>query len=138
MIHKSKLSVTMTGIPLLSKVFANLFRFCKRPTLVAIFANWKNLNRIFVLWKKKKRWKAKLELSVCCAASCYRSSAHPEQQERCCQAPSLGTTLSISASSHHSFELYLWASVLCLSLCCASVSKMCCRGSEKPKRETRG
>ena len=42
-----------------------------------------------------------------------------------CQTPSLGATLSSSASSHHCSELCLWASVLCLVLFCGSMNKMC-------------
>ena len=41
------------------------------------------------------------------------------------QAPSLGTILGISASSPHSFELCLWASVLYLSVFYASDGKIC-------------
>lgn len=54
-----------------------------------------------------------------------RGSGHPEQQEGCQQAPSPGTPLSISAPSSGGPELHLGASVLCLYLFCASVSKLC-------------
>lgn len=52
-------------------------------------------------------------------------SKHTPRAEWLCQAPSLGTTLSISASEHPSFEQCLWVSVLYLDWLCASISKMC-------------
>lgn len=61
----------------------------------------------------------------CLFFSHYRGSVHFEQRECCRLAPSPGTTLSISASSRHSFDLSLWAPVLYLDLFCASLSKMC-------------
>lgn len=51
-------------------------------------------------------------------------STHAEQQEWLHEAPSSGITLSISVSSHHSFELCHWESMLYLSLFWESVSHM--------------
>ena len=69
-----------------------------------------------------KRWKVTAPFNICFIVSCYGVSTQPEQREQPQKPPSLGTTLSIS---RHSFELYLWASVLHLDSFCASVSNMC-------------
>lgn len=59
----------------------------------------------------------------------YRGSPHPEQGVWDHQGPSLGPALSISASSLHSSEQWMWTSVLYLNLCCASFNKMCAKMS---------
>lgn len=56
----------------------------------------------------KERRKAKPMFSICLAGSPLTGSTHPEEQgEQPHQAPSLGPTFSTSASSWHSFEMYL-------------------------------
>lgn len=77
--------------------------FYERPTLIPVFANRKKSEEGFHFYEK--RWKAKIAFSVCFAATCYRDSAHLKWGEWHHQAPSPGTILSISVSSHHSFEL---------------------------------
>ena len=47
------------------------------------------------------------------------------QQEWHLQPPSLGTTLNISESRCHIFELCMWASVFYLGLFYASIIKIC-------------
>ena len=65
--------------------------------------------------KKKKRWKVKTAFSICFAKSLYRGSAYPGQQEK------LLPWEVLSTSSHHSFELHLWASVLYPNSFCAYI-----------------
>lgn len=81
-----------------------------------------------------KGWKAKIAVSVCLAASHYRSSLRLQERELGHQAPPPGTTLRIPAASCVSSELCLWASELYLDFFCASLSKLWCKVSEEPKR----
>ena len=91
--NKNKVQVSRLHL----KVCFTPLCFYKRLTLVLVFANWKISKEDFHFYKKG--WKAKIAFSICFAASYYRGSKHPKMQE------SMGTTLSISASSHHSFKL---------------------------------
>ena len=92
--------------PLLSKVICHFskvcftpFRFYERPILAPAFSNQKKPKEDFRFYQGKK--KKHRQYSVCLAAP-YRSGRNPEQCEWHHQAPSLETSLSISASSHHS------------------------------------
>ena len=66
-----------------------------------------------------KRW---CGIRICLAAKALMEAVGTLSSEWPCQAPSPELH---SASSYQSFELCLWASVLCRSLRRASVSKMC-------------
>lgn len=79
-------------------------RFYKRPTLVIVFSNQKKSEGEFCFYKERQKVKA--AFSVCPAASLDGGSEHPKQREWHPQAPSQGTTFSISASSHQNFELH--------------------------------
>ena len=71
-----------------------------------------NPKRIFTFTRKGKEEK--------CSQCCF-CSAHPEQQDRCHQTPSLGNTLGTLASSCQGFEL---ANIgLCLDSFCASIAR---------------
>lgn len=117
------------SIPCFSKVCFRLLCFYKRPTLVLFLVTKRNLKRIFDFTKKKKKVKNKIAFNM------FWGSMPPEQQVCSHQSPSLGPILSISASGHHSLELYLWASGLYLHLFCVSIYKMCSKVPEKPKRD---
>lgn len=95
------------------------FTFTKELLLVPVFTNGRESKEDFLFYEKRR--KAKVAFSVWCAVRylLQRQRKWPRW------APSLGTTPSISATSHHSSELCLWTSVLYLDLLCASESKMC-------------
>lgn len=80
-----------TGIPCFSKICFMRLHFYKRPTLGHVFAIWKKSKEDFCFSKKAKSKTSVQGLS--CKEPFLR------QQQWHCQAPSSGTTLSISASS---------------------------------------
>ena len=112
-----------TGMPYFSEVHFMTLCFYERPTLVPVFANWKKFNEDFCFLEKG--WKAKIAFSICFAVSHCRDSGCCKQWEWHFQAPSLDTTLGISASSCRSYELCQWTPVLYLNLFCASIGMMC-------------
>lgn len=82
----------------------------------------RNPKRIFTFMGEKKT-KSKTSIQHLFFNSPQRVSVHLEQQGKWHRpAPSLGTTLSISASSHHSFELR--EHLCCLDLFCTFISKI--------------
>lgn len=70
-----------------------------------LFAHWKKPEEDFHFYGKKTKSQNSVQCLFCCPVV-YRVNTCPKQQDGHCQSPSPGTTLSISASSHHSFELY--------------------------------
>lgn len=96
------------------------------------FPQLKEIQGEFLLLQKKgEKWK---EHSVLVLQWTILRQHAPWSRTVAAPAPSPGTTVSISASSHQSFELSLWVSVLYLDLFYALISKRCPRFSEKPKK----
>lgn len=123
-----KLNITthlsVTGITMLSNYRSlslskdiTLFCFYKSPALVPVFTD-RNPKMVFALKKQNKRWKAKTAFSACFAVNCYTGSVHLEQWKWHHQAPSLRTTLSISASHPHIFQLSVSICALFLFILC--------------------
>ena len=91
---------TYTGIPTFKNATFCHFTFTKDLLYQYLFSltEKKNPKKIFTFMKKGEN-----RVQHLFAASCYRGSAYPKQQEQHRQAPSPATTLSISASGRHSF-----------------------------------
>ena len=90
---------------------------------ISNFHQVKEIQRKFSCLQKKVKSKKSTQ-SLSRGSSLYRQRA-PQQREWCHQAPPQGTMLGTTVSSHHSFELCLWTSVLYLDLFCSAISKMC-------------
>ena len=106
--------VYRASIPHFSKIHFTPLCFYERPTLVLLSLTRTDPKSIFTFLKRQQ---VKTAFNICFAGSHYRGRVHPEQRQRHCQAPVLGTPLSISSCYS------LWASVHYLDLNCASVSK---------------
>ena len=91
-----------TSIPSFSKVYLTPLHFYERPTLVPVFANRKNSTEIFTSMKARKGKNNVQHLF--CNEQLWRQHV-PRVARGTHHAPSLGATLSVSASSCHSFEL---------------------------------
>ena len=74
-----------------------------------IFTNQKKSSGLQLLQCKKVKAKQ-------CSVLVFQTKWCAQQWEWYHQAPSLGTTFSVSASSHHSMELCLWAPMLHLRI----------------------
>lgn len=97
------------------------FAFLKELHQYLLLLNERNPKMIFTFTKKESEENFGRSF---CTKSSQRLCA-PQQAERPHHTPSPVLTLSISASSHQSSELHLWAYVLYPDLVCASISKTC-------------
>ena len=111
------------------QVFLTFWKFASysftftKDTLVTIFISWKKSEENYCIVKKKVKSNNHVQHLFCNQILWNR--ARPEQQEWSYQSPFPGITLSISASSHHNFELCQWSFILYLNLFYVPVGKMC-------------
>ena len=83
-----------TGMPCCWKFALYHFTFMKDIHEHLFLLIKRNLRGFLLLQEK---WKTKIGASICLVVNHYRGSAHPKWEQHC-QAPSPGTTLSISAA----------------------------------------
>ena len=96
-----------------------LFLFYKRPILILVFTHLKKSKGNFCFYGK--RWREEIALSICSAASwaIMEAAFTPSSESSVhCQAPSLWTTLIISAPSCHRFVLCHSTEALSQSILC--------------------
>lgn len=121
-------STQIEGSPTFPKFTLIPFHFCERPTFAPVLANGRKSEEDFCFYENRGK------VRIQCLAGHFQGSAHPKWWGWPHPAPSPWATLSISATSHHGCEVYLWASVLNLDFFRAPISKICPMGLEKPKR----
>ena len=110
--------IRFTGIPHFLKVC--FLPLCLSKIFISTcFPEWKEIWREFLLlWKK-----VKIVFGLFCNELLERQWVPLAVREHH-RVPSAGFILNISTSSHSSFDLCLWASMIFLNLLCASVSEM--------------
>lgn len=118
-------------MPCFLQVHVMPLRLYGRPTLVPTFTNQKIHKEDFCFYEKRQ--KAKIRFSICFAMRLIKA-AHTPISKRGPSSSFPRDTLSASVSSHQSFELSPWTSVLYLDLFCTFINEMCPEVSEKPMR----
>lgn len=110
--------IRFTGIPRFLKVC--FLPLCLSKIFISTcFPEWKEIWREFLLlWKE-----VKIVFGLFCNELLERHWVPLAVREHH-RVPSAGFILNISTSSHSSFDLCLWASMIFLNLLCASVSEM--------------
>lgn len=115
-----------------SPTFQN-FVFHERPALIPGFGNLKMSEESFCLCEKRQ--KAKIAFTSCPAVSPYRGNTSPAPRA---SGPHQPPPPQLSSASPHpadrALDCCLWASMFYFHLFCVSLSKICLKVPEKPKR----